>query len=146
MSTFTQEQQDKLLKTMQEMMRSRFVDPSNPPTPREQLRSLINRRGGEMPDFYKPDAFDYSKPEVLYRERWEQYVSYAALHDHPTSKRGTKRTDTTKKRVAPAKHLAKYLGRTPTSADLKAAFPSLTQLDDGLCKAIDRDLESLLNR
>ena len=37
-------------------------------------------------------------------------------------------------------------GRTPTAADLKAAFPALTQLDNELCEAIDRDLEELTRR
>jgi hypothetical protein len=142
---FTLEQQDALMRIMQEMMHSRFVDPSNPPTPREQIKSFIDGPG-KLPDFYKPDAFDYTKPEVWNREIWEQYVVHAAIHGRPSNKKGTRHFDTTKKRIPPAKQLAKYLGRIPTSADLKAAFPTLTQLDDELCKAIDRDLERLLHR
>lgn len=144
-TNFTSEQRDKLMRTMQEMMNSKFIDPSNPPTTRERIQSYIEGRG-EILKHYKPDAFDYTNPEVWNREMWEQYVVHAAIDGRSSNKKGTRNFNTAKKRTSPAKQLAKYLGRIPTSDDLKAAFPTLTQLDDGLCKAIDRDLESLLHR
>ncbi|HEY0173582.1 MAG TPA: hypothetical protein VGB98_21400 [Pyrinomonadaceae bacterium] len=137
---FTPEQQSKLLKTMQEIGSTKFADPSNPPT----LQDAVKGRG-EILKRYKPDAFNFLDPEVMYREHWEQYISYAALHEQSTSKRGTKRGDTTKRRGRAAKQLAKYLGRTPTTADLATTFPSLTQLDEKTCRIIDRDLERLVH-
>jgi hypothetical protein len=141
-TVFTPDQLDKLMKTVQEMMNSKFLDPSNPPTRKEQIDSLIKGRGESL-KHYKPDAFDVSKPEVMYREVWQLYLSSAGIHDRPSNKKGTRRFNTTKRRSSAAQKLAKYLGGTPTAADLKAAFPTLTQLDDDLCKAIDMDLENL---
>jgi hypothetical protein len=140
---FTPEQQDKLMKAMREMMNSKLLDPSNPPTTKERIDSYINRQGDPL-KHYKPDAFNISKPEVWYGMIWEQYVSYLAIHDRPSNKKGTRRHDTTKKRSRPAKQLAKYLGRTPTAADLKDAFPTITGLlDDKICRIIDKDLKNI---
>lgn len=139
---FTPEQQKKVLKTMLEISRSDYVDPSNPPSMREIIQS--SQKGwAETKKLYKPGAYDLSNPEVVYKMYWHNYVSQLMLHDTPTSKRGTKRRDTTKKRSQEVKHLVKYLQHTPTCADLKAAFPNLTQLDADLCQIIDKDLEGL---
>jgi hypothetical protein len=140
---FTPEQQDKLMDTVKEIMQSKFVDPSNPPTPEQRRKAMVEGRG-KIPDYYKPGSFDLSNPEVWFREVWQSYMTYLSIHDRPSNKKGTRRFNTTKKRSVPAKNLAKYLGRTPTTADLKAAYPSLTKLDDDICIVIDRDLESLV--
>jgi hypothetical protein len=144
MAGFTPEQRDKLMKTSQEILHSKFVDPANPPSREEKIKGFTKGRG--IPEYYKPGAFDVSKPEVRFGGMWQSYITHAAIHDRPSNKKGTKHFNTTKERSAAAKELANYLRRTPTSADLKEAFPTLTQLDDELCEAIDRDLESLLRR
>jgi len=138
----TEEQRGKVQKTVKEIMDSRLLDPSNPPTSKERFQSY-GRGRGDILEYYKPNAFDVSRPEVVYGMVWEQYLSYLSIHGLPSNKKGTRHFDTTKKRSVTAKQLANYLERTPTAADLKAAFPTITQLDDKLCKAVNRDLENL---
>jgi hypothetical protein len=138
----TPKQGDKLAKATIEMINSRALDPSNPPSLKDTIDSYASGRS-ELLAHYKSGAFDVSKPDVLYGMIWQDYVSYLAMHGQPSNKKGTRFLDTTTKRIGPAKQLAEHLSRTPTAVDLKAAFPTLTQLDDGICKAIDKDLKNL---
>jgi hypothetical protein len=141
LSFFPEKQQKLLVETIQEIYRSNFKDPSNPPTPQE---IYSNYRKPKLRDYYKPEAFDYSNPQTLYGSYWEEYIEWAALHNTPKNQAGTKRRDTSRERRKPAKELRKILGRTPTANDLRTAFPSLTKIDGELADAIDRDLQSLL--
>jgi hypothetical protein len=137
---FKSEQQSNLVKTVTEIINSRFVDPTNPPSGRELMESLA-KSGSGWEKYYKPGVSDYSNPEVMYREYWHGYITQALLHGQIKSKRGKNRYDTTKERSNAAKRLAKHLGRTPTCADLKTAFQNLTQLNDELCRDIDKELK-----
>ena len=137
----TPEQEDKLINTWKEIMNSKYVDPSNPPTAQEMIKSYLKGRG-ETQKHYKPGTYDFSNPETMYKEYWEQYVSFLALHHKLINTKGTERREKARKSVA--KKLAKYLRRTPTATDLKSAFPSLTELDDEICQVIDKDLASLV--
>lgn len=139
---FTSEQEGKIVKAITEIYNSKFVDPNNPPPRRELMESLI-KGSGEWEKHYKPGAYDHSNPEVMYREYWHDYLSQALIHGQMKTKSGKSRYDTTKERSRAAKQVAKHLGRTPTCADLKAAFPNVTQLDEELCQVMDRDLNNL---
>jgi len=136
-SLFTSEQEGKLVKTVTEIYNSKFLDPTNPP-PRSEVMKSLTGAGGGWEKYYKPGASDYSNPEVMYREYWNSYVTQALLHGQMKTKRGKSRYDATKERSSAAKHIAKHLGRTPICADLKAAFPNLTQLDEEYVRLLTR--------
>jgi hypothetical protein len=135
------EQQDELIIIWRNIMNSKYVDPSNPPTMQEYIKCYQKGRG-ETSKLYKPGTYDFTNPETLYKEHWEQYISFIALHDKLINIKGAKRRN--KDRRSIVKQLAKYLRRTPTSADLKAAFPFLTELNKDISEVIDKDLSSLV--
>lgn len=142
-SVFSERQHQQILKALKEIYKSKFKDPSNPPSHGELYRSYGRRK---LQDFYKPEAFDFSNPQTIYREHWQLYLDYAALHNMPKNRTGSRQYDTTVERRRAAKQLRTALERIPTANDLKNAFPSLTTVDKELAAAIDRDLQNLLER
>jgi hypothetical protein len=140
-SVFTEKEHRQILQTLKGIYNSRFKDPANPPSHRELYKSYGRRK---LQDFYKPEAFDFSNPQTIYRQHWQLYLDYAALHNMPKNRTGSRRYDTTVERRRAAKQLRTALERIPTADDLKSAFPSLTTVDKALSAAIDRDLKTLL--
>ena len=140
----SQEQQSRVISALKEILNSQFKDPSNPPTAQEILNSYTKGRG-EAEKYYKADAYDFSNPKTLYRVYWYEYLTNLVIQGQPSNKKGTKRYDTAQKRKKSVNQIAKYLGHSPSSSDLRAAFPTITELDDEIFHIIDNDLKRLFS-
>jgi hypothetical protein len=140
---FSPQQQDKLIPLVLAIMNSKFLDPSNPPSTHD-IVSNLSKKPADRVDFYKPGSNDLADPEVWSRELWLQYVEYAALHERPMNKAGTRVSNTDTKRRQALRRLASFPGHPPTASDLKAAFPNVKELDGNMAKVLDRDMKALL--
>lgn len=98
---------------------SKFKDPSNPPSHREIYKSYGKRK---LQDFYNPEAFDFSNPQTIYREHWQLYLDYAALHNMPKNQTGSRRYDTAVERRRAASNYVRSRGEPPIRASLKRWF------------------------
>ena len=93
------------------------------------------------PDSIKPEYADLNSSPSQILECWHRYYTYAGIQGMPKNKKGAVH-DTSFERRNYLEILESHLGHKPSGEDLKKLL-DLPPAYNGICEAIDRDIESL---